>query len=205
MISILSKPSKMPGYSFGIPIADCKIGSILAKKEGSVCSKCYAGKGWYRAGFVKNAQSRRLQEIKRLDWVDTMVAAIGYAYRGKKGRDRVFRWHDSGDLQGIWHLDKIVQIAKQLPRIKFWLPTHELGMVKEFLRINPQGFPPNLIVRISAAMVGGKNGILPKGVLGSTVAAKIGYACPARNQGNVCGDCRACWDKRIKNIDYVLH
>jgi len=38
----LSKPSKMPGWAYGLPAAECKTGSKLVKIPGSVCSGCYA-------------------------------------------------------------------------------------------------------------------------------------------------------------------
>lgn len=40
----LSRTGKMPDYSKGIPATRCKIGPLLAQKEGTVCSRCYAGK-----------------------------------------------------------------------------------------------------------------------------------------------------------------
>ena len=41
----------------------------------------------------------------------------------------------------------------------------------------------------------------------SSVNAKSaqGYCCPAYDQGGNCGDCRACWDSNIDNVDYKLH
>jgi hypothetical protein len=38
----LSKPSKMPGWAYGIPAKECKVGSKLAKIPGTVCHGCYA-------------------------------------------------------------------------------------------------------------------------------------------------------------------
>ena len=37
----LSVPSKMPGYSYGIPAQACKTGSKLVGVKGSVCEHCY--------------------------------------------------------------------------------------------------------------------------------------------------------------------
>ena len=36
----LSKPSKMPGWAYGLPAAECKTGSKLAKLPGTVCYGC---------------------------------------------------------------------------------------------------------------------------------------------------------------------
>lgn len=207
MVGGLSSPSKMPGLAFGIPAQACKLGAILARKVGSVCNSCYALKGCYVFPVVKKAQENRLRLLlaDMHAWKRAMISLIDAKYKKKKGNARVFRFHDSGDIQNVEHLSAIVDIAKMLPTIKFWLPTREREMVKAWLVNHPSGFPANLVVRISAAMVGQKNGPLPKGTQGSTVGAGQGYACPARNQGNACGDCRACWNPNVKSVDYPLH
>jgi len=56
----LSKPSKMPGWSYGIPAKECKTGSKLAKIPGTVCHGCYALKGCYLFPNVQAAQYKRL-------------------------------------------------------------------------------------------------------------------------------------------------
>jgi len=56
----LSKPSKMPGWSYGIPAKECKTGSKLAKIPGTVCHGCYALKGCYVFPNVQEAQYKRL-------------------------------------------------------------------------------------------------------------------------------------------------
>ena len=43
----LSKPSKMPGWSIGLPAKECKTGGKLQQMKGSVCYDCYALKGCY--------------------------------------------------------------------------------------------------------------------------------------------------------------
>ena len=32
-----------------------------------------------------------------------------------------------------------------------------------------------------------------------------GFNCPASKQGNECGECRACWDNTVDNINYKKH
>ena len=206
LVGGLSEPSKMPGFAYGIPAQACKLGAILRKKKGSVCFSCYAFKGCYVFRVVKEAQARRLEILTRdlFSWKRAMITLLDMKYRRKVGKDRVFRWHDSGDLQSVEHLSAIVEIANLLPSIKFWLPTRERKMVTEWLS-SGKSFPANLVVRISAAMVGQETGPLPDGTLGSTVGANTGHACPARNQGNACGDCRACWNPKVKSVDYPLH
>ena len=60
----LSKPSKMPGWSIGLPAKECKTGGKLQKVPGSVCYDCYALKGCYVFKVVQDAQYRRLEAIR---------------------------------------------------------------------------------------------------------------------------------------------
>jgi len=206
LVGGLSKPSKMPGLAWGLPAWKCKLGAILARKKGSVCFSCYALRGCYVFPVVKKAQENRFRILMQdmFAWKRAMITLLERKYARKTGDDRVFRWHDSGDLQSVEHLSAIVEIANLLPSIKFWLPTRERKMVTEWLS-SGKSFPANLVVRISAAMVGQETGPLPEGTLGSTVGANTGHACPARHQGNACGDCRACWNPNVKSVDYPLH
>jgi hypothetical protein len=61
----LSKPSKMPGWAYGIPAKECKTGSKLRQVKGSTCEKCYALKGCYVFKVVQEAQYKRLAAIKK--------------------------------------------------------------------------------------------------------------------------------------------
>jgi hypothetical protein len=88
----LSKPSKMPGYSYNLPAIHCKTGSKLAQIPGTTCHGCYALKGRYRFPNVMDAMMRRLASITRPDWARTMAADINAR------KSRWFRWHDSGDI-----------------------------------------------------------------------------------------------------------
>lgn len=194
----LSKPSKMPGFAYGIPAQACKVGSLLRKVKNSTCSKCYALKGMYVFPVVKRAQARRMESISGPTWVEAMTELI--SRRTKKVP--YFRWHDSGDLQSISHLEKIVQIAKNLPSVNFWLPTRETAIVKEFLATRK--FPANLTVRISAPMIG-RTPEKISGTVGSSVEDSSGFQCPAPLQNNSCQDCRACWNRKVENVSYHKH
>ena len=42
-------------------------------------------------------------------------------------KSRLFhRWFDSGDLQSLSHLMKIIEVCEHTPHIKHWLATREL-------------------------------------------------------------------------------
>lgn len=200
----LSKPSKMPGLSYGTPAKDCIVGSILRKRAGSVCSKCYAHKGMYVFPNVKDAQARRLEILSAdLDgWRRDMTELLSRKYAKKTGDAAVFRWHDSGDIQSAAHLAAIVQIAKDLPGIRFWLPTKEYKVVREF--VSQHEIPSNLVIRVSAPMIGAAPTPI-RGTVSSTVGAAFGQDCPAYKQGGECGDCRACWDPNVPSVNYPQH
>lgn len=192
----LSKPSKMPGLAYGLPAKYCKVGAKLAKIPGSVCSDCYALKGRYVFQNVQDAQQRRFDSLKHPRWVEAIVFSI------KRKKCHWFRWHDSGDLQGIWHLDNLAEVARQCPETKFWLPTRENGLVLQYLRERGP-LPLNLVARMSGAMIDGAAPI--KFFNTSTVTSKGDRTCPAPDQGGVCGDCRKCWDPNVRNVSYGLH
>ena len=189
----LSKPSKMPGWSYGLPAKECKTGGKLQKVPGSTCYDCYALKGCYVFKVVQDAQYYRLKAIKNRLWVQAMAMQIN------NKRSKEFRWHDSGDIQDLKHLAKIFKVCKLTPSVDHWLPTRE-AWVKKFI----PAAPDNLNIRFSMPMIdqeaaGGWDNTSP------VVTDKTKANCPAPQQGNECKSCRACWDKSIKNIAYLAH
>jgi hypothetical protein len=127
---------------------------------------------------------------------------------GTKEKSGYFRFFDSGDLQSLKMLEDIVQIAKNLPHIKFWLPTKEYKIVSAFFRKHGN-FPPNLTIRLSAFMrnAAGPISLAEKiGAVTSTIVDnKTEATCPSKEQGNKCLECRACWDLSVKNVSYKSH
>ena len=109
LVGGLSKPGKMPGWAIGIPAKECNTGSKLRLIPGSVCSTCYALKGCYVFKVVQDAQYRRLKAIKNRSWVVAMVTLIN------SKKSKVFRWHDSGDVQDLDHLMKIFEVCRLSP------------------------------------------------------------------------------------------
>lgn len=192
----LSFPSKMPCPAYSLPAYECKTGSILRTIPNSTCSACYALKGHYRFRNVRNATERRLAAIRSADWVDAMVLLIrNYVY---------FRWHDSGDIQDLEHLIKICDVARRTPDTKHWLPTRERSIVNTYLAQHT--VPDNLIIRISATLIDNEppDTPLPTSTVHHT-SDPVGHACPARQQNNECGLCRACWNPAIANVSYQKH
>jgi len=190
----LSAPGKMPEGSYNLPARACQTGAKLREIPGTPCYGCYAFKGRYNFPNVKDALTRRLESITHLHWVEAMATLV----KGKKH----FRWHDSGDLQSVHHLKKIFQVCKLTPETSHWLPTQERKLL-QFL--DPDTIPTNLIIRLSNA----KNDTKPGNAWThwSTVVTKprAGHVCPAPEQGNNCGSCRACWSKDVEEVQYKIH
>ena len=146
----LGHPSKMPGYSYGISATKCHTGSKLRGVPGSVCSGCYALTDWYRSWKpLLFGHQRRYEGIFHPLWVDAMVRMIAQKCMAP---DNYFRWHDSGDLQGVWHLRNICAVVIRTPGVLHWLPTREYDYVSRYLASGNR-IPVNLVVRLSAHMI----------------------------------------------------
>jgi len=205
----LSKAGKMPSHSFSTPAQACRTGGKLQSVPGSVCEGCYALKGHYRYPNVKAPRAANLETIRLAQasgewegWIAGVVAAIDGSERSG-----FFRWHDSGDVQSIEHLEAIAEVARRLPGIRFWLPTKEKGDVLEYVRRHGD-FPENLTVRLSAPMIDGKPSAawgITSTVHKATKAEDSGFACGAYTRGGKCGECRACWDRSVPNVGYPKH
>ena len=191
LVGGLSKPSKMPGWSIGIPAAECKTGNKLKLIPNSVCSGCYAEKGCYVFKVVQEAQYKRLEAIQHPDWVLAMATLIN------SKKPDVFRWHDSGDVQDLDHLEKIFKVCELTPSKRHWMPTRE-AWIKDHMH----KAPANLVVRFSSPMI--DQGPVKSWPNTSTVSTKS-RTCPAPDNNNECGNCRACWDPLVKNIEYGKH
>jgi hypothetical protein len=218
----LSFPSKMPGTAYALPASHCIIGAKLIQIEGSVCHGCYAISGRYQWGNAVKSMNTRLAGLSDPMWVTAMIFLLKHKHRHprfkidlgrvKKGQQRwrmnvagYHRWHDSGDLQGVWHLAKICEVAAGTPSVRHWIATREAKMVKDF--VTGGGIvPDNLTIRISSTMV--DRGPPMSWPLTSTVHDKadpIGHRCPAPTQNHECGSCRACWSRDVPNVSYHKH
>ena len=217
LVGGLSKPSKMPGWAYGLPAPECKTGSILRNVENSTCSGCYAMKGCYAFPIVQAAQYKRLKSIRSRLWVKAMTTLIN------SKKSKFFRWHDSGDVQDLKHLAKIFEVCRRTPNTIHWMPTREAWTKKYIDRA-----PKNLIIRFSMPMIDQE--AAGSWAHTSTVSSKNKATnCPAfrtDKTGKVhtlktynsfskedkkkldlghCGTCRKCWNFNTKNITYGVH
>ena len=186
----LSKPGKMPEGAYNLPASACQTGAKLRKISGTPCHGCYAFKFRYNFSNVKKALARRLASLNHPQWVEAMTTLV----RKKKH----FRWHDSGDLQGVAHLKKIYEVCNNTPGTMHWLPTQE----RQYLPLEGSTYPDNLVIRLSNS----KNNTKPGRAWShwSTVVDS-GGDCPASKQGNQCKSCRRCWSREVKHVTYPKH
>ena len=98
------------------------------------------------------------------------------------------------------HLNNIFKVCKQTPNTKHWMPTREAQFLKQ---IDSATIPANLIIRMSSHMI--DQGPVKFWPWTSTVTSNEGRTCPAPEQGNECGSCRACWDRSTPNVCYGKH
>ena len=199
IVGSLGKAGKMPCPTYNTPAILCVTGSKLRKIKGTTCHNCYAMRGNYLYPNVQMGLKKRFNAFKKNNFVGGMSMMINH-YSKKSG---YFRWFDSGDLADIDMLKKVVMICKKTPTIKHWLPTREVKIVSDYLK--EKEFPSNILVRVSAPMIDGKP---LKFRWTSTVHHKknpTGRDCPSRFQENKCMDCRACWDRKVKNVSYHKH
>lgn len=209
--SVSNRNSKMPGTTFAISPSACKVGSKLAAIKGSTCSRCYAIKlekirACVRIGWSNNlAKASHMIQIDPAQWSRDMAFMI--LHHAHKSGVYFHRWFDAGDIQSPEMLHAITLVCDLTPNVKHWLPTRESKLVYDYVTARQEPMPPNLVIRISSTMIGDKP--LSRGRNTSTVhhkgQAPFGYACPARHQGNACGDCRACWSPAVANVSYPLH
>ena len=191
----MTRTSKMPGLSYSLPAWECQVGSKLRAVKGSVCAGCYALKGNYtRYPAIKAAQYYRLQSLRHPSWIPAMVTQIK--------RQKYFRWHDAGDLQGVWHLKNIMEVCKLTPSTKHWLPTRE---VKYTSLMDPAVVPTNLKIIISDHMIDQATPVKSWPFTSGVSSDKKLATCPAPSQGGKCGSCRACWDRNTVRVVYGKH
>ena len=190
----------MPCKSWSLEaLATCP-GSL--KDDGSLvdaCSGCYATTGAYLWPASKNVRSLNKEGWKDADWVSDMVKAIG--------KDKYFRWFDSGDMYALGLAEKMFQVMVATPNTKHWLPTRMYKFPKFRAILEAMSELPNVSVRYSSDSVDGTysnihgSTIIPEGM---AIPAGV-TVCQAPSQAGKCMDCRACWNKAVPVIGYISH
>lgn len=191
----LSYPSKMDCPAWGISATRCRVGSILAKQENTVCRSCYAMKGTFRAKNVTDKLERAYTGLFDVRWTPALYALIRWQAKGR------FRFFHSGDFQGRSHFLNIMRICAATRDVLFWIPTREAGLVRE----NADAIPSNAVVRVSGNVIDGPAPTWWPTT--STVVTDSRQAtCPSSKEGGNCGThhCKACWTKE-GIVAYLRH
>lgn len=202
-IGKLSNPSKMPARAWGISAKHCKTGAKLAKIKGTACHACYARRGNYCRTNVQRAMDRRLKGLTHPQWKEMMKVLILHQ---TPIAVPYFRWFDSGDLQSYKQLLDILWIAKELPEIKFWLPTQERRYLRRLIKeviAGERSIPNNIVLRYSAPMMG--ESAEDQWPTTSMVVTDGSETCHASRNAGQCGDCRMCWDRSVNVVKYKRH
>ena len=199
----LSSPSKMPGFTMALTArTSCPTGSKLRAIKGSVCENCYACKGFYAMGPAKAVRAINDNAVAQGNgWAKELVQFL------LATKQPEFRFHDSGDITSMAHLEAIAGVANSVPTCKFWVPTKEYRIVREYLKANGS-FPINMCVRISAPMIGKTiSESAACGLPTSSVNCESAFHCPVKNGKEGCDtyNCRACWNRDTKNVNYHKH
>ena len=201
--TFLSKPSKMPCYSISRDAWLCDVGSRLAKVEGSTCANCYARKGMYRMPNVRKKMIEREEFFNASDFVPRMINVLNII------RGDIFRWFDSGDVGSVGMALNIIEVCRQTPNKRHWIPSREYEKWTRALQIDR--LPDNAVLRMSAHMVDGprSKGFTHTSTVHSGKKAVYdiprGQICPAPQNNNKCGECRACWSADVVNVSYHEH
>ena len=193
----LTKVSKMPCLTFNLPaLTSCPRGKKLAEVKGTVCSGCYATKGFFKMPSVRNAQARNLERVAKActrpalahNWVEAFTRAM----RG----ETYFRWHSSGDIFNQGYADLMRKAILSTPWVKHWIPTKEGRYSKMFEDLD------NATFRVSNDMLDQTTKKYP---VMSGVSTGAYSTCPAPNQNGECRSCRKCWDKTDPLVIYKQH
>lgn len=190
----LSQTSKMPCPSWSIPPNLCKTGNLYSTYKNSVCSQCYAKKGYSYYPVVQNARARRFHLWQQASligqWTPAMVRLIK--------RHPYFRWFDAGDLYNKAMLMDIIDVCISTPHTQHWLPTLERALVLQ----HHGPLPSNLCIRFSSPFI---NTHSASHRFPTSMVSETKNTCHAIKTSTSCEHCRDCWDKNIKIITYGKH
>jgi hypothetical protein len=227
----LSAPGKMPCHSWSTPARACLLGKRMATQPGTVCHGCYALKGMYVMPNVQRAMENRLEILREamtfIKAGDRFVADFANVLNKRRQvtlqrratgkpvrRDgRYFRWHDSGDLQGLEHMELLHRICEATPCVQHWLPTREWGIVRRYL--DTRRVPDNLTLRLSLLRVDDVPTLAQRQLVATNPRVQLSGVhsaagepvldvCPAPTQEGECRECRECW-ATDKGVSYALH
>lgn len=140
------------------------------------------------------------------EWVGTMSELVLHYCR----EEPYFRWDDARDLEGMEHLEAILEVVRGTPEVRHWLPTRAHDVLRTWLLTRPEELPGNLLVRLGALDPDTPAPDLA-GMATATIhesATPMGEACPnAGDPGSCvvggCAACRICWSAETRNVSFA--
>lgn len=99
-------------WTFSLPA-----GSSCPGKTKTCSSLCYAKKGFFVFGTVKNKLRRNLTASKRNDFVSKFNREL------QEARPRIVRLHASGDVYSVEYAEKVLKIIRANPDTIFYMYT----------------------------------------------------------------------------------
>ena len=135
--SKLKETSKKLGlrvFNFGITAYKTKSGKLTCPFADECIKFCYAKKGAYIWSNVAKVFEQRYELTKQSNFIDIMKAEI------IKKRVDFLRVHDSGDFYSNKYFLDWMQIAEQLPNVKFYAYTNSISIVKNNSKSIPNNF-----------------------------------------------------------------
>jgi len=230
--------SKMPGGSLAFPAHTCDVGMRLANIKTAGCHACYATRGRYP---LNNKQSQMYDNLHGLTRNDPRYAsALTERMKAQMLFDGepYWRWFDSGDLQrgkgetkrnfGAKHFAQTLDVASASPGSKHWLPTRQMGGVKQIMdERGVDAIPDNMKTRLSVPFIGQASDNEVNEIFGLPNVTSLleelkdmrnidvseissidpsSKTCPVSVMGGNCDDygCRDCWEHEGP-ISYNLH
>jgi hypothetical protein len=219
----LSRTTKMPGASYGLPAHLCPFREGAREDRTLVCSDCYACKGNYQFENVKRSQERRWESLEHPGWAEAMRTLL-LAELARRKEGRWFRWHDAGEIKDAGHLRRLFDLADAMAKVRFWLPMRLGNPGSEIRESRTEmllqaiercgGVPDNLAPRVSSQRFDeldpvpaelAKHGVVASMVVDRLPVPEGVHSCPAPSQGGSCGRCRACWSRRVAAVAYHRH
>jgi len=196
----ISKTSKLGTLSWSLTaFHDCPGKRTADGKIAAACQGCYARGGNYRFPNVKAPREENRRDWRRDEWVADMVAILD--------GETHFRWFDSGDMYDPRLAAKILEVCRQTPRTRHWIPTRMHRFSKFAAVLAALAALPNVSVRFSSDSVTGQFGPEHGSVIVPSARAVPSGAklCRVYTRDGTCGSCRACYDKSIRVIAYPQH
>jgi hypothetical protein len=135
--SKLKKTSKELGlrvFNFGITAYKTSKGKLTCPFADACIKFCYAQKGAYIWSNVAKVFEQRYELTKQDNFIEIMKKEI------IKKKVDFLRVHDSGDFYSNKYFLKWMQIADQLPTVKFYAYTNSISIVKNNSNSIPNNF-----------------------------------------------------------------